>query len=152
MRRSSPPCVCWAGLRAVSYTHLSQDLLDDPDSLASKLNAIINAPGYAERQYFRHYQPGDTLTSADLSVHSGASRSFGSQDSQRLLAAVQEDVYKRQCHFRAAPALCRGGIFAGTAKRQKMLRLFPLYFPCPFRILTVLILFIRSITLKGVLS
>ena len=71
---------------------ISQDLLDDPDSLASKLNAIINAPGYAERQYFRHYQPGDTLTSADLSVYSGASRSFGSQDSQRLLAAVQEDL------------------------------------------------------------
>lgn len=68
-------------------------LLDDPDSPAARLEALINAPGVMEQVYFRSWREGDTLSSAYLSAPQAEDgQSFGSRASRVLYEAVRSDL------------------------------------------------------------
>lgn len=68
-------------------------LLDDPDTPAGQLEALVNAPGQMESIYFRNYVEGDTLAGAYLSAPMAEDGlSFNSSESQLLLEAVRSDL------------------------------------------------------------
>lgn len=72
---------------------VNRALLDDPDSPAARLEALVNAPGRMEQLYFLNWREGDTLSGAYLSaplVEDG--QSFGSRASQALYEAVRADL------------------------------------------------------------
>lgn len=68
-------------------------LLDDPDSPAARLEALLPGPAQQEQIYFSCCREGDTLTGAYLSAPMAEDgQSFDSSASQALLAAVRSDL------------------------------------------------------------
>ena len=76
-----------------SYTiPVTRALLDQPDSPAARLEALLNAPGQARRAYFQGRQDEDVPTSGYLSSYIGEGVSFAGEDLDILYRAVLADL------------------------------------------------------------
>ena len=80
-------------VRRTYYIPVDAALLDDPDTPAARLDALVNTPGQMEALYFCNYVEGDTLAGAYLSAPMAEDGlSFNSAESRLLLEAVRSDL------------------------------------------------------------
>ena len=72
---------------------ISRELLDDPDSPAARLEALVNAPGVADQAYFSgSYREGDRLISATITAPDREDLFVSTGSLESLLSAVHSDL------------------------------------------------------------